>query len=151
MNWGYARSWTASLGWGDWPAWLACLAAVIALVISIRAQRDGRRSANAAEKSVGAAEVSVEEARLSRLASERSATVAEETLADQRREAAERRAAEEEASRPRVDLPDRRSWLCGGKVTRTVIISNRRITGMSAAAIAELIAEGRAVTEVYFE
>ncbi|MFD5642231.1 hypothetical protein ACFWIP_10765 [Streptomyces anulatus] len=104
MNWGYARSWTASLGWGDWPAWLACLAAVVALVISIRAQRDGRRSANAAEKSVAAAEASVEEARLSRLASERSATVAEETLADQRREAAERRAAEEEASRPRVDL-----------------------------------------------
>ncbi|MER6021826.1 hypothetical protein [Streptomyces anulatus] len=104
MNSGYARSWTASLGWGDWPAWLACLAAVVALVISVRAQRDGRRSANAAEKSVAAAEASVEEARLSRLASERSATVAEETLADQRREAAERRAAEEEASRPQVDL-----------------------------------------------
>lgn len=104
MNWGYARSWTAPLGWGDWPAWLACLAAVVALVISIRAQRDGRRSANAAEKSVAAAEASGEEARWSRLASERSATVAEETPADQRREAAERRAAEEEASRPRVDL-----------------------------------------------
>ncbi|MEU4175533.1 hypothetical protein [Streptomyces sp. NPDC026589] len=104
MNWGYARSWTATLGWGDWPAWLAWLVAVVALVISLRAQRDGRRSANAAEKSVTAAEASVEEARLSRLASERSATVAEETLADQRREAADRRAAEEEASRPRVDL-----------------------------------------------
>lgn len=50
-----------------------------------------------------------------------------------------------------TSIPDRRSWLCGGKVTRTVIISNRRITGMSAAVIAELIAEGRAVTEVYFE
>ncbi|WP_241837606.1 hypothetical protein [Streptomyces sp. CB02115] len=99
MNWGYGRSWTASLGWGDWPAWLGCLAAVVALVISTRAQRDGRRSANAAEKSVAAAEASVEEVRLSPLASERSATVAEETLADQRREAAE-----EEASRPRVDL-----------------------------------------------
>ncbi|MEV7110996.1 hypothetical protein [Streptomyces anulatus] len=92
------------VGLGDWPAWPACLAAVVALVISIRAQRDGRRSADAAEKSVTTAEASVEEARLSRLASERSATVAEETPADQRREAAERRAAEEEASRPRVAL-----------------------------------------------
>ncbi|WP_237302682.1 hypothetical protein [Streptomyces sp. S063] len=108
MNWGYARSWAASLEWGDWPAWLACLFAAIALWISIRAQKDGRRSANASETSataaqasVTAAQASVEEARLSRLASERSATVAEETLADQRREAAERRAAEEEANRPR--------------------------------------------------
>ncbi|XMN09333.1 hypothetical protein ACK8N7_26485 [Streptomyces griseobrunneus] len=101
MNWGYARSWAASLGWGDWPAWLACLFALIALWISIRAQRDGRRSANASETSATAAQESVEEARLSRIASERSATVAEETLADQRREAAGRRAAEEEANRPR--------------------------------------------------
>ncbi|WP_248844604.1 hypothetical protein [Streptomyces anulatus] len=104
MNWGYARSWTASLEWGDWPAWLACVLAGIALWISMRAQKDGRRSANASETSATAAQESVEEARLSRIASERSATVAEETLADQRREAAERRAAEEEANRPRPRL-----------------------------------------------
>lgn len=97
MNWRDARSWAASWEWGDAPAWAAFILAAIALWISIRAQKDGRRSANAAVDSV-------EEARLSRLASEKSATVAAETLADQRREAAERRAAEEEASRPRVDL-----------------------------------------------
>ncbi|RMB83703.1 hypothetical protein CTZ28_22620 [Streptomyces shenzhenensis] len=74
----------------------------MALWISIRAQRDGRRSANAAE-------ASVEEARLSRMASERSATVAEETLADQRQEVATRRAEEEEASRPRPDFRIERS------------------------------------------
>lgn len=98
------------------PAWAAFALAAIALWISIRAQRDGQRSANAAEKSVTAseksataAEASVEEARLSRMASERSATVAEETLADQRREAAARRAAEEEASRPRPDFRIERS------------------------------------------
>lgn len=104
MNWRDARSWTASLEWGDAAAWAAFGLAAIAVVISIRAQRDGRRSANASEKSATAAEASVEEARLSRIASERSATVAEETLADQRHEAAERRAAEDEASRPRVEL-----------------------------------------------
>ncbi|MFJ1858775.1 hypothetical protein ACIOHA_15870 [Streptomyces anulatus] len=101
MNWGYARSWAASLGWGDWPTLVACLIAGAALVVAFKAQRDGRRSATASEASAAAAVASVEEARLSRLASERSASVAEETLADQRREAAERRAAEEEASRPR--------------------------------------------------
>ncbi|GAA2598166.1 hypothetical protein GCM10010304_51850 [Streptomyces roseoviolaceus] len=109
MNWRDARSWTASWEWGDVPAWAAFALAAIALWISLRAQRDGRRSANAAEKSVTAAEASVEEARLSRVASERSATVAEETLADQRREAAARRAAEEEASRPRPNFRIERS------------------------------------------
>ncbi|MFJ8224933.1 hypothetical protein [Streptomyces griseus] len=104
MNWGYARSWAASLGWGDWPTLVACLIAGAALVVAFKAQRDGRRSATASEASATAAQESVEEARLSRLASERSATVAEETLADQRREAAERRAAEEEANRPRPRL-----------------------------------------------
>lgn len=104
MNWQNARSWTASWEWGDAPAWAAFVLAAIAVVISIRAQRDGRRSANAAEKSVTAAEKSVEEARLSRIASEKSTAIAEETLADQRREAAERRAAEVEAARPRPDL-----------------------------------------------
>lgn len=101
MNWGYVRSWAASLGWGDWPTLVACLIAGAALVVAFKAQRDGRRSAAASEGSAAAAVASVEEARLSRLASERSASVAEETLADQRREAAERRAAEEEANRPR--------------------------------------------------
>lgn len=96
---------------GDAAGWAAFAISGGALVVAVKAQRDGRRSANAAEKSVtaseksaAAAEASVEEARLSRLASERSATVAEETLADQRQEAAERRAAEDEANRPRVAL-----------------------------------------------
>ncbi len=97
MNWRDARSWAASWEWGDAPAWAAFVLAAIALVFSIRAQRDGRRSANAAEESV-------KEAKLSRIAAERSTAVAEATLADQRREAEERRAAEEEAGRPRVDL-----------------------------------------------
>ncbi|MFE7754296.1 hypothetical protein [Streptomyces sp. NPDC057429] len=104
MNWRDARSWAASWELGDVPAWAAFVLAAIALVFSIRAQKDGRKSANAAVESVAAAKASVEEARLSRIASEKSATVAAETLADQRRDAAERRAAEEEASRPRVEL-----------------------------------------------
>ncbi|NYV74218.1 hypothetical protein HW445_07835 [Streptomyces sp. UH6] len=54
-----------------------------ALEISRRARKDGKRSADAAD---------------------RSATAAEQTLADQRREAAERRAAEEEAARPKAQL-----------------------------------------------
>ncbi|MET7412490.1 hypothetical protein [Streptomyces rubiginosohelvolus] len=121
MNWGYARSWAASLGWGDWPTLVACLIAGAALVVAFKAQRDGRRSATASERSADASEASaatavasVEEARLSRLASERSANVAEETLADQRREAAERRAAEEEANRPRprfrIESPGRHRY-----------------------------------------
>ncbi|WP_097922082.1 hypothetical protein [Streptomyces sp. wa1063] len=72
---------------GDAAGWAAFAISAGALVVSYRAQRDGRKSAK--------------EARLSRIASERSATVAEQQLIDQRREAAERRAAEEEASRPR--------------------------------------------------
>ncbi|OKI41659.1 hypothetical protein A6A29_37655 [Streptomyces sp. TSRI0281] len=75
---------------GDAAGWAAFAISAGALVVSYRAQRDGRKSA--------------EEARLSRIASERSATVAEEQLVDQRREAAERRAAEVEASRPRPDF-----------------------------------------------
>jgi hypothetical protein len=61
------------------------------------AQKDSRRSARAAEESVT-------EARLSREAAQRTATVAEQTLLDQRRAAAERRVAEEEARRPRAEL-----------------------------------------------
>lgn len=109
MNRRDAQSLTASWEWGEVPAWAAFVLAAIALWISIRAQRDGRRSANAAEKSATAAEASVEEARLSRMAAERSATVAEETLTDQRREAAARQAAEEEANRPRPDFRIERS------------------------------------------
>ncbi|MFG3174904.1 hypothetical protein ACGFZC_07475 [[Kitasatospora] papulosa] len=75
---------------GDAAAWAAFAISAVAGVISYRAQRDGRKSA--------------EEARLSRLASERSAAVAEAQLADQRQEAAERRAAEAEAARPRPDF-----------------------------------------------
>ncbi|UPT40217.1 MULTISPECIES: hypothetical protein [Streptomyces] len=104
MNWGYARSWTASLGWGG----LARPAGLPGRIGRAGHQHQGAAGQSTfrerSRKSVAAAEASVEEARLSRLASERSATVAEETLADQRREAAVRRAAEEEASRPRVDL-----------------------------------------------
>ncbi|MFD8687820.1 hypothetical protein [Streptomyces sp. NPDC059651] len=87
MNWGQARDWAASWERGDLPAWGAFLLGAAALWISIKAQRDGAKS--------------VEEAKLSRLASERSAAAAEATLGDQRREAAERRAAEAEANRPR--------------------------------------------------
>ncbi|WP_237295670.1 hypothetical protein [Streptomyces violaceoruber] len=97
MNWREARTWAASWEWGDAPAWAAFGLAAIALVFSIKAQKDGRRSADAAV-------ASVKEARLSRVASEKSAAVAAETLADQRREAAERRAEEEEANRPRAVL-----------------------------------------------
>jgi hypothetical protein len=71
------------MDWGDAPAWAALVVALGALEISRRARRDGKRSADAAD---------------------RSATAAEQTLADQRREAAERRAAEEEAARPKVRL-----------------------------------------------
>lgn len=81
---------------GDAAGWAAFAISGGALIVSVRAQRDGRKSAD--------------EARLSRIASERSATVAEEQLVDQRQEAAERRAAEVEASRPRPDFAiERRS------------------------------------------
>lgn len=96
---------------GDVPAWAALVVSVGAVIVSLLARRDGNRAATAAENSVkeakrssDAAEQSVGEARRSGDAAERSARVAEETLADQRREAAERRAAEEEASRPRAEL-----------------------------------------------
>ncbi|MFD9756045.1 hypothetical protein ACFWZZ_00565 [[Kitasatospora] papulosa] len=82
---------------GDAAAWAAFAISAGALIVAVKAQRDGRRSANAAEESV-------EEARLSRVASERSATVAEQQLIDQRQEAADRRAAEVEAARPRPDF-----------------------------------------------
>ncbi|MFI9809456.1 transposase family protein [Streptomyces sp. NPDC052301] len=36
---------------------------------------------------------------------------------------------------------DRRSWSCGGNASRAAIISDRRITGLSAQMIAELVAE----------
>ncbi|MGW8624277.1 hypothetical protein C0R01_11175 [Streptomyces albidoflavus] len=68
---------------GDVPAWLALALSAAAIAISVKAQRDGRRSADA---------------------SERSAKAAEETLADQRRQEADRRAAEEAAAVPRALL-----------------------------------------------
>lgn len=71
------------MDWGDAPGWAALVVALGALEISRRARKDGKRSADAAD---------------------RSATAAEQTLADQRREAAERRMAEEEAARPKVRL-----------------------------------------------
>lgn len=105
---------------GDLPAWAALVVSVGAVIVSLLARKDGNRAATAAEGSVNeakrsadAAEQSVGEARRSGDAAERSARVAEETLADQRREAAERRAAEEEANRPRAEL--RIGHLKGGK------------------------------------
>ncbi|MEU4034458.1 hypothetical protein [Streptomyces collinus] len=96
---------------GDVPAWAALVVSVAAVAVSLKARGDGRRSADAAEKSVteakrsaAASEQAVVEARRSSDAAERSAAVAEETLADQRHEAAERRAAEAEANRPRAAL-----------------------------------------------
>ncbi|MFJ6578400.1 hypothetical protein ACIQMY_20815 [Streptomyces sp. NPDC091368] len=71
------------MDWGDGSALGALLISGAALIVAVKARGDGKKSANAAE---------------------RSAIAAEETLADQRREAAERRSAEEEASRPRVHL-----------------------------------------------
>ncbi|MFA3872633.1 hypothetical protein ABS735_02865 [Streptomyces sp. MMCC 100] len=71
------------MDWGDAPGWAAFVVALAAVEISRRARKDGKRSADAAV---------------------RSATAAEQTLADQRRDAAERRAAEAEAARPRVRL-----------------------------------------------
>ncbi|MFB4424832.1 hypothetical protein C5F59_027600 [Streptomyces sp. QL37] len=85
------------MDWGDAAGWAAFAISGGALFVSGLAQKDSRRSAVAAEESV-------REARLSREAAQRTAAVAEQTLLDQRREAAERRAAEEEASRPRVEL-----------------------------------------------
>lgn len=100
MNWGRARDWAASWQWGDAPAWLAFILGVAALIISIWAQRDGRRSADAAVKSV-------EEARLSRVAAQQSAAdgrraadAAEASLALER-EAVQAAA---DAARPKVQL-----------------------------------------------
>ncbi|MCM8555376.1 hypothetical protein [Streptomyces sp. STCH 565 A] len=68
---------------GDIPAWVACVLAAAAFIVSWKARGDGKRSATA---------------------SERSAKTAEDALALQRREAEERRQAEAEAARPRVQL-----------------------------------------------
>ncbi len=85
------------MNWGDAPAWAAITVSLAAIVVSLKARGDGRRSADAAEQSV-------QESRRSGDAAERSAAAAEEALADQRREAAERRAVEEEVNRPRAKL-----------------------------------------------
>lgn len=82
---------------GDIPGWIALAFAAGALYVSWKARRDGRRSADASERSAKAAEDSVAESR-------RSADAAEAALADQREEAERRRLAEEEAARPRAHL-----------------------------------------------
>lgn len=71
------------MDWGDAPGWAALAVALGALGVSLKARRDGRRNADAAE---------------------RSATAAEQALVDQRRDAEERRVAAAEAARPRVRL-----------------------------------------------
>ncbi|MGX1116375.1 hypothetical protein RKD37_001738 [Streptomyces ambofaciens] len=68
---------------GDIPAWIACVLAAGAFIVSWKARGDGKKSATA---------------------SERSAKAAEDALALQRSEAEERRQAEAEAARPRPDL-----------------------------------------------
>ncbi|MFG2933666.1 hypothetical protein [Streptomyces achromogenes] len=68
---------------GDIPARVACAFSAAALVISMKARGDGRKSAEAAVRSADAAEAA---------------------LTEQRREAEERRQAEIEAARPRPDL-----------------------------------------------
>ncbi|MFD9763211.1 hypothetical protein ACFWXI_06660 [[Kitasatospora] papulosa] len=82
---------------GDAAGWAAFVISGGALVVAVKAQRDGRRSANAAEESV-------KEARRSGDAAVRSAVAAELTLADQQRAAEEQRAMEAEAARPRPAL-----------------------------------------------
>ncbi|WP_206508035.1 hypothetical protein [Streptomyces chrestomyceticus] len=71
------------MDWGDVAGWAAFGVSVGAFVISLKARGDGKRSADAAE---------------------RSAAIAEEALAHQRQQDADRLAAEREASRPRVEL-----------------------------------------------
>ncbi|WP_406384531.1 hypothetical protein [Streptomyces sp. NBC_01618] len=83
------------MDWGDAAGWAAFAISGGALWVSFRAQRDGRRSANAAEESV-------REARRSGDAAVRSAVAAELTLADQQRAAEVQRVAE--ANRPRPVL-----------------------------------------------
>jgi pyruvate/2-oxoglutarate dehydrogenase complex dihydrolipoamide acyltransferase (E2) component len=85
------------MDWGDAPAWAAIVVSVGAVIVSLKARGDGNRAATAAENSVT-------ESKRSADAAEVSARVAEETLADQRREAAERRAAEAAAAVPRAHL-----------------------------------------------
>lgn len=86
------------------PAWAALVVSAIAAVASIKAVNHAKDSVTQSKRSADAADASVTEARRSGDAAERSARVAEETLADQRREATERRAAEEEANRARAKL-----------------------------------------------
>ncbi|MFE4647718.1 hypothetical protein [Streptomyces sp. NPDC056707] len=94
MNWGNVSRSIGAWPWASIGAVLAIVFAGAALIVSIRAAKDGRRSADATV-------LAAEEARLSREAAERSVRVAEQSLLDQRQEAAERRAAEVEANRPR--------------------------------------------------
>lgn len=80
---GLASGYSPNMDWGDVPAWAAFILSGVAIVVTWKARGDGKRSADA---------------------SERSAAVAEAALAEQRAEAEERRRKEEEADRPRVEL-----------------------------------------------
>lgn len=92
MYWGEVSRSILSWPWANIGACAAVVFAGAALIVSWRAAKDGKRSADASVKAADAAVASVEEARLSR-------RVAEQALLDQRAEAAERRLAE--ANRPR--------------------------------------------------
>ncbi|MGW6263289.1 hypothetical protein [Streptomyces sp. NPDC055085] len=76
--------------WGDVPAWVALVVAVVAAGFSGRALKHSSDSARAAQRSAESAE--------------RSATADEAALAEMRREAQERRDAQAEASCPRPEL-----------------------------------------------
>jgi len=74
------------MNWGDVPTAATGAVAVVALVVAIKARSDGRRAADASERSATASEQAAADGR-------RSADAAEEALALQR-----------EAARPRVTL-----------------------------------------------
>lgn len=74
------------MNWGDVPTAVTGVVAAVALVVAIKARSDGRRAADASERSATASEQAAADGR-------RSADAAEEALALQR-----------EAARPRVTL-----------------------------------------------
>lgn len=71
------------MDWGDIAGWAAFVVSAGALAVSLKARGDGKRSADAAERSVA---------------------VAEAALAHQRQQDAARAAEEEERGRPRANL-----------------------------------------------
>ncbi|MFJ6862453.1 hypothetical protein [Streptomyces werraensis] len=102
-------SYSPSMNWGDAPAWAAFVVSVGALGVSIKARSDGKRSADAAEKS---------------------AAVAEDALTHQRQMDAERRAAEDEANRPRAMLSCEHAHKAKWQLINhgTAIATNVRVT-----------------------